>query len=116
MARPRDPKPWGHSVPCRAARGGTRVGVRWKCGPEPLLGLLCEEMGKAESQVSTGQLEWFHQAPALGMHPGCLVPGLGYLGQGDRGPECESPIEEVGVCGSCLVGLHQKDVLGRLTI
>lgn len=48
---------------------------------------------------------------------GCLVLALGWWGQRNNGPECESLREEVGWdVGSGLIGLHVKDVLCRLAL
>lgn len=68
-------------MPLWTAQGGTRVGARWKWGPEPLLGFLREDRGEAESQVSTGQFEWFHQA----LGPLGCTQVVWYLASGAQG-------------------------------
>lgn len=42
------------------------------------------------------------------------TPALSRLGQGDRGPEYESPTKRWLKCGSGLAGLHLKSTLKEL--
>ena len=107
-----DPKRRGHAVPCRTTQGSTRLSqeaerVRGKHGKSFCCGFW--EGAGMEGEESLGLASLNSFSGFWNRVAGQSFLGLEWLGQGNDGPECEGPREEVAGClGAGLVSLRMK--------